>query len=542
MAVAGADGNSNARFPQLDRPGAVDDRNLLDLPSLMRLGNDLFDLRLDDVVISLVLEMSDPGLSWGVISHGAEKQGDRATAAAGHVVEQLARIDPLRTHGHEIDPFGLFACGHTINSVDNNNPEPWERTPSPPVEPERPGPSPDDSATWPQAVAGEPPSSPPLFPYAELPTEPREQSPRPRWRHWFIGAFAGATLLAGALWVVGAFDGGSTTVDATAAPQVIEIREVVTPADDQTSARAVARKVIPSIVTVDVGLDNNGVFERFGSGSGVVLRADGYIVTNEHVIRGADRVQVIFDNGRIYEAEIVGGDRRTDLAVVRINATGLVPIQLGTTDEAEIGEQAIAVGSPLGLDGGPSLTVGVVSAFGRQVRTGANVEDILFDMLQTDAPILQGSSGGALVDGQGRLLGITSAIGVSAAGPEGIGFAIPTELVTRITDEIIETGGVEHAFLGVTLSNVFNQAADGAQVPAGAVISDFATTASAAQTAGLQPGDVVVGLDDEPVLISDDLISGLRRLRVGDAVTLDVVRDTERLEITVVLGARPDDL
>jgi S1-C subfamily serine protease len=274
----------------------------------------------------------------------------------------------------------------------------------------------------------------------------------------------------------------------------------------------------------------------------VVLRADGYIVTNEHVVVGAERIQVIFDDGRIYEAEVVGTDKRTDLAVVRIDATGLTPIELGATDEAEIGQVAIAVGSPLGLEGGPSLTVGVISAFGRQVQTGPNADDILFDMLQTDAPIIQGSSGGALVDGQGRLLGITSAIGVSSAGPEGIGFAIPTELVTRITDEIIETGDVSHAFLGVTLRDVFDRAADGAQVPAGSAISDFPVDPSAAETAGLQIGDVVVGLDDEPILISDDLISGLRRLRVGDTVTLDVVRDTERLEVTVVLASRPDDL
>lgn len=357
-----------------------------------------------------------------------------------------------------------------------------------------------------------------------------------------MGALAGAALLAAVLWIAGAFDRTPGATDGASAPQIVETREVVTPADDQTSAQAVARKVIPSIVTVDVGADSNGTFERFGSGSGVVLRADGYIATNEHVLADAERVQVIFENGRIYEAEIVGVDKRTDLAVVRIDATGLVPIELGTTDEAEIGQVAIAVGSPLGLEGGPSLTAGVISAFGRQVRTGSDTDDILFDMLQTDAPIIQGSSGGALVDGQGRLLGITSAIGVSSAGPEGIGFAIPTELVTRITNEIIETGAVAHAFLGVSLRDVFDVATDGAQVPAGAVISEYAVRLSAAETAGLLPGDVVVGLDGEPVLISDDLISALRRMRVGDIVTLDVVRDAERLEIDVVLGARPDDL
>ena len=323
---------------------------------------------------------------------------------------------------------------------------------------------------------------------------------------------------------------------------MIEVREVITPADDQTSASAVARKVSPSIVTVDVGTDVAGAFERFGSGSGVVLRSDGLIVTNDHVVADADRVQVIFGDGRIYEADVVGADRRTDLAVLRIEATGLVPVDIGSTETAEIGEVAVAVGSPLGLEGGPSLTVGVVSAFGRQVRTGPEDNDILFDMLQTDAPITQGSSGGALVDGSGRLLGITSAIGISSAGAEGIGFAIPVELVIRITDEIIETGAVAHAFLGISLRNAFEEGADGAQIPSGAIVFDFAISPSAAADAGLEKGDVIVAFDSNEVRVSDDLISGLRRLRVGDTVTLDVLRGTERLAIDVVLGTRPDDI
>jgi S1-C subfamily serine protease len=186
--------------------------------------------------------------------------------------------------------------------------------------------------------------------------------------------------------------------------------------------------------------------------------------------------------------------------------------------------------------------VGVVSAFGRQVRTGSGEGDILFDMLQTDAPITQGSSGGALVDGQGKLLGITSAIGVSSAGAEGIGFAIPIELVTRITDEIIETGTVEHAFLGISLDLAFTEATDGAQVPAGALVINFAVDPSAAQAAGVEVGDRIIGYNGNLVAIQDDLISGLRRLRVGDTVILELVRGTEQLEIAVVLGVRPDDI
>jgi S1-C subfamily serine protease len=343
------------------------------------------------------------------------------------------------------------------------------------------------------------------------------------------------------LWAGGVFDEDPAPVIASEPGQVVEIREVVTSGDSGVAA-AVARKVRPSIVTVDVGVDSNGSFDRFGSGSGVVLTNDGLIVTNQHVIEDASEVQVVMTDGRVYAAEIVGADRRTDLAVLSINATGLVPIEFGSADKAEIGQTAIAIGSPLGLEGGPSVTAGVVSAFGRQVRTGSGDTEILFDMLQTDAPITQGSSGGALVDAEGRLLGITAAIGVSSAGAEGIGFAIPVELVTRITDELIETGEVQHAFLGVTLGVAFDETSDGAQIPAGALVRDFPVDPSAARLAGVEEGDRIIGYDDVAVATQDDLISGLRRLRVGDTVTLDVMRGTENLKIAVVLRARPDGI
>jgi S1-C subfamily serine protease len=279
-----------------------------------------------------------------------------------------------------------------------------------------------------------------------------------------------------------------------------------------------------------------------GSGSGVVIRADGLIATNQHVIVGAEDYRVIFGDGRIYPAEVVGSDRRTDLAVLRITATGLTAIEIGSTATAEIGQVAVAVGSPLGLDGGPSVTVGVVSAFGRQVRTGPDQADILFDMLQTDAPITQGSSGGALVDANGRLLGITSAIGISSAGAEGIGFAIPVELVARITDEIIENGSVQHPFLGIQLDTAFAENADGSQSPIGASVTSFAISPSAAQDAGMRELDLIVAYDGNPVFIPDDLISGLRRYRAGDEVTISITRGTEDIDIPVILGVRPDDI
>ncbi|MGA9595187.1 MAG: trypsin-like peptidase domain-containing protein [Acidimicrobiia bacterium] len=400
----------------------------------------------------------------------------------------------------------------------------------------RPPPPPVDDEVRVRPI--EPPATPPLFPYAPFRPEPgtTPEPGRNRWLGPVLGAIAGAAILASILWGTGRLDRPTTT---TAEAGVI--REVVTEGD-RASATAVARKVVPSIVTVDVGTGADDSFELLGSGSGVVLTNDGLIVTNHHVVVDMDTYRVIFSDGRIYGATLVGSDRRTDLAVLRISATDLTPIEIGSTKTASIGDTAIAVGSPLGLEGGPSVTVGVVSAFGRQVRTGSTSVDVLFDMLQTDAPITQGSSGGALVDANGKLLGITSAIGVSAAGAEGVGFAIPVELMSRITGEIIETGTVQHPFIGVSLGTAFSENPDGSQRPAGAYVTDFPVEPAAARDAGVEIDDIIVAYDGTPVRIPDDLISGLRGYRVGDTVTLSVERGSDHLEIPVVLGIRPDDI
>ena len=405
--------------------------------------------------------------------------------------------------------------------MDNNTPDPRD-----PIRPLPPIPSPDADVAAPRA------ETPPLFPYATSAVPPAEATRRRRAWIWpVVGGLLGAGILAVALLATGQLDRDPGT----------EVREVVTEGS-QASATAVSRKVVPSIVTVDVGADVGGTFELFGSGSGVVLSSDGLIATNHHVVSGADGYRVVFSDGRTYEATLVGSDRRTDVAVLRIDATDLTPIEIGTTETAEIGQVAIAVGSPLGLDGGPSVTVGVLSAFGRQVRTGPDPLDRLFGMLQTDAPITEGSSGGALVDAEGRLLGITSAIGISSAGAEGIGFAIPVELVTRITDEIIETGSVQHAFIGISLDTAFAENTDGSLSPAGASVTGFAGSPSAAQAAGIQEQDLITAYDGHPVRIPDDLISGIRIYRAGEQVVLSITRGTESLEIAVVLGVRPEDV
>jgi len=489
-------------------------------PSVVRLPYYLGDLGDNYAVVGLVFQMGHALFARGMVPHGTQEQRNCSGPRCTDTVEQHIDIDWVCAHQQQIISSGLFDRGHTITTVDNNTPDPAEA-----IRPLPPLPPPEEE------VVRTPAGMPPLLPYAtpEESTGPG-RSRKSSWIWPLLSALLGAGILAVVLWATGQFGDGIT-----------EVREVVTEGS-QASATAVARKVVPSIVTVDVGAAVGEDFRLFGSGSGVVLSSDGLIATNHHVVSDADGYQVVFGDGRTYEAELVGSDQRTDLAVLRIPASGLVPIEIGSTTTAEIGQVTIAVGSPLGLDGGPSVTSGVLSAFGRRVVTGPGELDVLFGMLQTDAPITEGSSGGALVDDEGRLLGITTAIGLSSAGAEGIGFAIPVELVTRITDEIIQAGAVQHPFIGVSLDTAFAANPDGSRVPAGAVVVGFAGSPSAAEAAGVLEQDLITAYDGRPVRIPEDLISGIRTYRVGDAVTLSITRGQEDLEITVVLGVRPEDV
>jgi S1-C subfamily serine protease len=266
-----------------------------------------------------------------------------------------------------------------------------------------------------------------------------------------------------------------------------------------------------------------------------VFDGDGRIVTNDHVIAVGSDYRVVLADGRIYEAELIGSDPRTDLAVLDIDAGGLLPIELGSSESLDVGDPTIAVGSPLGLEGGPSLTVGVLSAFGRQVQTDATT--FLVGMLQTDAPITQGSSGGALVDEQGRLVGITTAVGVSDVGIEGIGFATPIEIVTRVVGEIIEIGAATDPYMGVTGGTELADTGDGGLRPVG-VLVDGVQPGRAAEAAGIESGDLITAFDGIAVDTMDELIASLRRYGAGDTVELTIVRDGVEQSIEVQLGER----
>jgi len=361
-----------------------------------------------------------------------------------------------------------------------------------------------------------------------------------------IAGVVGALLVVGILAATGTFDSNteaeaSAAVTATTVPATPIVTEITNEAGAAVNPTAVAVKVLPSVVTVNVFDDAGGDTSRVatGSGSGVVMSADGYIITNHHVIDGADTFDVVFEDARIYPATLVGSDSLTDLAVLRIEADVLVPVDFGSTDDLLVGDPAVAVGNPLGQQGGASITAGIVSAFDRRVDFADGTS--LFGMIQTDAAINSGSSGGALVDAEGKLVGITSAIGVSTAGPEGIGYAIPIELVDRITSEIIETGDVIHPFLGVTIQTFFETASDGATIPAGAIIESIEGADSAAGSAGLEAGDIIIQIGDDEITSQSDLILAVRLYRVGEIVTFTVDRNGATMAFDVTMGQRPPE-
>ncbi len=378
-----------------------------------------------------------------------------------------------------------------------------------------------------------------------------------------IGGLVGSALTVGALWIGGVFEDNVpagtgtdiTQVEPLAEPALDPVSDdppgavIITPLDGNSRVSAVAARAIPAIVTVEVGdnvsMPSGGetelVFRAFATGSGVVFRSDGYILTNNHVVEDTVITKVVFSDGRRFIAEVVGTDPLTDIAVLKIDATGLASIEFADIDELAIGDEAIAVGSPLGLEGGPSVTAGVVSAFNRQLTTGPGQNDALYGLLQTDAPITLGSSGGALLNGQAQLIGITTAIGVSDVGAEGLGFAVPVDMVERLAADLIADGVVHHAYLGIGVDDALTESDQGAEIPSGAAVTGFAT-GSAIQLAGADVGDIIVSINGTPVRTTFDLLSILRSYRAGDEIDVVVNRDGEEIALTVELGQRPDDL
>ncbi len=296
---------------------------------------------------------------------------------------------------------------------------------------------------------------------------------------------------------------------------------------DNSNATAVAQRAIPSIVTVEVGS-----FLASGGGSGVVYGDRGYVITNNHVIDGASDIAVVFSDGARFPAVLVGADPLTDLAVLRVERSDVTSIDIGTSANVSIGQAAIAVGNPLGLVGGPSVTSGIVSALNRTLDVQAGTR--LYGLIQTDAPITRGSSGGALLDGNARLIGITTAIAVSDVGAEGLGFAVPIDIAVGVIEDLIEDGDVDHALLGITGETAFAERG-GAEFPVGVLITSI-MGGSAYEDAGGQINDVITSIDGVPIDTIDELLSRIRFLRAGDVARIEVLRADDEIVLEATMG------
>lgn len=331
---------------------------------------------------------------------------------------------------------------------------------------------------------------------------------------------------------------------------------------DQTLAEAVAEKDLPSVAAIDVYTNqssmsgmygygagnsgsNSGTLTQSSLGSGVVLTEDGYIITNYHVISGGDAFKVTV-GGEEYDAEVVGSDPSSDIAVIKAkDASGLTPIEIGDSDDLIVGEWVMSIGSPFGLE--QSVATGIVSATSRSQIMDASTDEfgnstgettIYPNMIQTDAAINPGNSGGALVDADGKLIGINTLITSYSGNYSGVGFAIPVNYAVNLAQQIIDGKTPTHAQLGVSLSTVNAQNAQryGLAVDAGAYVAAVSADSGAAQ-AGLQEGDVITKFDNEKVESASDLMLDVRSKNPGDKVTLEVNRNGETKQVEVTLGS-----
>jgi S1-C subfamily serine protease len=347
-----------------------------------------------------------------------------------------------------------------------------------------------------------------------------------------VGGLVGA-LAAGGL-VLAFADGGDTTTVVRAASGRAVVTRPSSELDGSTDVAAIIAKDEPAIVAITTG---DGPFSgNGGAGTGFVITSDGYIVTNNHVAEGATKIDVAFTNGEIASATIVGTDPSSDLAVLKVDKTGLPAVELGDSEAVQVGDEVVAIGNALALEGGLSVTRGIISGTDRTVDT--DVGSSLVGMLQTDAAINPGNSGGPLLDAQGRVVGINTAI-ANPASAQNVGFAIPISKAKPIIEDL--RLGRKAAFLGVSTQNVTPAAARelDLNVQEGAYVSKV-TAGSPAQDSGIEEGDVILEIGGKTISDSADVQTAVRERRPGDSVTVVFDRKGERKSIEATLTERPD--
>jgi len=344
------------------------------------------------------------------------------------------------------------------------------------------------------------------------------------------------------------------------APAVVALQEAAAPAAPDArkvvSYADAAKKALPSVVHIYTSKEvktprhpfaDDPVFryffgDRFGGpqrqsglGSGVIVSADGYILTNNHVVENMDEIEVATNDGRYYRARIVGTDPETDLAVLHVKAEGKLPaVTFAPTESLRVGDVVLAIGNPFGV--GQTVTHGIVSALGRS-QLGINTFE---NFIQTDAAVNPGNSGGALTDSSGNLVGINTAIYSRSGGSLGIGFAIPVSTARNVMEQIIQTGTVTRGWIGVEAQEITPELAESFGLPDtdGALIAGV-MRGSPADTAGIRPGDILLAVDDKPVKDPAVMLDLIAALKPGETVAFRLRREKTPVDTSVRIGKRP---
>ena len=361
-----------------------------------------------------------------------------------------------------------------------------------------------------------------------------------------VGAGGGAATYS----ALGSTEGGTVVRQVT-----VESAQPATSTSDSLSVSEIYEQAYEGVVEITSLSSQSsplgGEQQAQGQGSGFVFDVEGHIVTNDHVVQGAEEVSVRFWDGSTYDATVVGTDPSTDLAVIEVDAPAsiLTPLELGDSTQLSVGEGVVALGSPFGLEG--TATSGIVSALNREMTSQNNFT--ISNSIQTDAAINHGNSGGPLLNAAAQVVGVNTQIKSESGGSDGIGFAIPSGTVASIVPEIVSSGSVEHAYLGVGVASLSQSVADELGVPTGVMVTEVRQGTPAAE-AGLRAatgsamadgqsyptgGDVITAVDDTAIADGADLQSAIDAKRPGDTVSITFTRDGTSTTIEVSLGTRP---